>query len=202
MYLVSSYRGEPPRTIHNTTTQQRKKPASDLHNTKPNRWEYTTHILQSPHEQNAVTRRKIHTPIDKQLHETKAPNQKYAIVTRNPQQCANRKQRDPRNLQQKSRFQLPESKPFKHHSAIAMVPHRARRRRTNRHNKKRKEERRNEERKRPWLFHPIQLARRDLEPGVYIPFLLTIYLLTWAGFIGGQDGRWPRGTSSIALRIG
>lgn len=36
---------------------------------------------------------------NKQLHETKAPNQKYAIITRNPQQCANRKPRDPRNLQ-------------------------------------------------------------------------------------------------------
>jgi hypothetical protein len=154
MYLVSTYRGRATRTTHNYALPNNARNQQAIYAT-PNPTGGNTqhtpcnqrrtkcgHTTQNPYTKN------------KQLHEIKAPNQKYAIVTRNRQQCTNRKQRDPRNLQQKSRFQLPESKPFKHHSTIAMVPHRARRRRT-KSAQERKKERRNEERKRPWLFYPI-----------------------------------------------
>jgi hypothetical protein len=119
MYLISTYRGRT--TPHHTQLPNNARNQQAIYTT-PNPTDGNTQHTSCNHRTNkcGYTTQNPYTK-NKQLHETKAPNQKYAIVTRNPQQCANRKQRDPRNLQQKSRFQLPESKPFKHHGAIAMV---------------------------------------------------------------------------------
>ncbi len=94
MYLVSTYRGRA--TPHHTQLPNNARNQQAIYTT-PNPTRGNTQHTPCNHRTNKMRLQNPYTK-NKQLHEIKAPKQKHAIVTRNRQQCANRKQRDPRKF--------------------------------------------------------------------------------------------------------